>query len=134
MSKAKRIFIALGAGLLLLALVWVGGRYGWRVLGFRACTGSGIREVLVTDREVQIQGAYPGTFPKGCLGWVTRQEGGDLYFGVRYDGIFGFFETGQFEARVEASGVERVWLVSGADRSLIWEAGSPEAEEGPLPG
>ena len=45
MKHTKKVIIAVGAILFLLAIVFLAGRFGWKLLGFRACQGAGIEAV-----------------------------------------------------------------------------------------
>lgn len=120
LSKIIRIFAVLVAA---LALAWLAGRYGWRVLGFRACGGSSIEQVAVTAGRVEITGACPGLPPRGCVGWLAKEENGTLYFGVRYDPVFGFFAPGRFTAIIPTQGeLRQVYLRAGKKDYLLWSA------------
>lgn len=106
-----------------LAIIWICGRYGWKIVGFNACEGSGIEQVKVTEQEVSINGFYPGSFPRGCVGYVYKQKGDCLYFGVNYSSVFGAFENGQFEAHIPVSEeIHQIYLVSNSDEYLIWDS------------
>ncbi len=124
-------FLKILAGIaIVLLLIWVGGRYGWKLMGFRACGGSGIESVVVEENRVEIVGFYPGSFPEGCVGYTWSQEGDVLYFGVRYDPIFGVFETGSFRAEIPVEGeVHTVYLKTGTDVYPIWSSESMEGKK-----
>ena len=119
----KKVCAVLGGIAAVLALVWLCGRYGWRLFGFAACDGSGIELVTVTEDSVTVKGFDPGSFPAGCVGVVTKQEGDVFYLGVRYDAVFGFFETGSFSVTVPIEApVSEVILCAGDNRYPIWSA------------
>lgn len=62
----KNILKKITAGLAiagLLSVIFLTGRYGWKLLGFRGCESAGIEYVEVTDTAVTIRGFYPGSFP-----------------------------------------------------------------------
>ena len=65
MKLLKRIISLLFILLLILAAIFALGRYGWKLLGFRACEGAGIESVEVGESTVKIKGFYPGSFPEG---------------------------------------------------------------------
>lgn len=46
-----------------LTAVFLAGRYGWKLGGFRACQGAGITSVEVGEKSVHITGFYPGPDP-----------------------------------------------------------------------
>ena len=119
MKKAFRIVLIL---IVALALIWVAGRYGWKLAGFRLCDGSGISHITVAEEQVTIEGFDPGSFPRGCVGYISRQEGDTLYLGVRYSGLFGFFETGNFQATIPVQGqINEIILCTGNGRYPIWD-------------
>lgn len=108
---------------LILAVVFAAGRYGWKLLGFRACSDAGIESVQVSENAVYMKGFYPGSFPRGFCGYYTRQAGDSLYVGFRFDGIFGFFETGDFAVSIPVQGeIRRIILKSGQTERKIWSA------------
>lgn len=124
----KKILKAILITILALIICWFTGRYGWRLLGFRACGGSGISSVEVTEQEVQISGFYPGSFPEGCVGTISKVENGTLYLGVRYDAVFGFFETGSFTVSIPVQEeIHTVVLRAGDNDYPIWNADEDEA-------
>lgn len=100
-KKTGRVLLCL---FLVLALVFLAGRYGWKVFGFNACRGAGIERVTCTGGKVNIKGFYPGSFPCGFIGCVTKEEGGVLYVGFNFSPLFGVFETGQFDIDIPVKG------------------------------
>lgn len=115
--------------LVCLALIWVMGRYGWKLFGFGACGGSGIERVSVSEKQVEVTGFYAGSFPRGCVGYITEVRDGALFIGVRYDGLFGFFELGRFDAVIPVDQqIRRVFLKAGENEYLIWDAETDPAE------
>lgn len=68
-DEMKRFFLALGVGALVLAAVFCAGRWGWKVLGFRACQGAGIESVEVGERIVTIKGVLSRFLPGEVL-WL----------------------------------------------------------------
>ena len=87
----KTIMILLTVAVLLMA-VFVAGRYGWRLLGFRACQGAGIESLEVSENTVKIKGFYPGSFPEGFCGYYAEEQDGTLYVGFRFSTVFGFLK------------------------------------------
>ena len=128
-DEMKRFFLALGVGALVLAAVFCAGRWGWKVLGFRACQGAGIESVEVGERIVTIKGFYPGSFPEGFCGYYAEEQDGTLYVGFRFSTVFGFFETGQFAVDIPVKGeVREVVLRSGNGETVLWMASASEGE------
>lgn len=125
----KKFLKGAAAVVAVLALIWVIGRYGWRLGGFRFCMGSGIESISVADASVEIKGFYPGSFPKGYVGCVTKQEGSTLWLGVRYDPVFGVFETGNFAVTVPLQEpVDAIYLAGGENAILIWDRNTDPME------
>lgn len=124
----KKVLTALAVIVVWLVLIFLAGRYGWRLFGFRLCGGSGIEEITVTAENAEIKGFYAGSFPRGCVGTVTKQNGGTLYLGVRYSGLFGFFERGQFDITVPLKEpITEIILKTGNDEYPIWNAADDPA-------
>ena len=96
MKSLKRMLtVPLTIAVVLIA-IFLAGRYGWKLAGFRACQSAGITAVEVSEREVHITGFYPGSFPEGFCGYYAEERDGKLYAGFRFSAVFGFFETGDF--------------------------------------
>ena len=98
MKAWKRIVTVLLGIAVILAAVFLAGRYGWKLGGFRACQGAGITSVEVNEKAVHITGFYPGSFPEGFCGYYAKEQDGKLYVGFRFSAVFSFFETGDFDA------------------------------------
>ena len=82
----KTILILLTVAVLLIA-VFAAGRYGWKLLGFRACQGAGIESVEVSENTVKIKGFCPGSFPEGFCGYYAEEQDGTLYVGFRFSTV-----------------------------------------------
>ncbi|MGN8875571.1 hypothetical protein [Pseudoflavonifractor sp. HCP28S3_F10] len=100
MKALKKIPAVLLVIAVILTAIFLAGRYGWKLGGFRACQGAGITSVEVSGKAVHITGFYPGSFPEGFCGYYAREQGGKLYVGFRFSSLFGFFETGDFTVGV----------------------------------
>ena len=74
LKEWKRIVIALAVVAAILAAVFLAGRYGWKLLGFRTCQGAGIEAVEVSEDKVHISGFYPGSFPEGFCGCYSEER------------------------------------------------------------
>lgn len=120
-SLSVRIIMVLAISLVVLLLVYLTGRYGWKLLGFRACQGAGISSVEVSDQAVQITGFYPGSFPEGFCGCISREQNGTLYVGFRFSAVFGSLVTGDFTVTIPVKGeIKQVILKTGTGETTIW--------------
>lgn len=130
-SPAVRILLALTAVCAALLLIFLVGRYGWKLGGFRACESAGIEAVEVTDRQVKISGFYPGAFPEGFLGYYAEETAEKLYVGFRFSAAFGVFETGDFEITIPTEGeIREVIVKTRRDEYPIWTAGEELPTDG----
>ncbi len=121
MKLMKRILVILLCIAVLLIAFFMVGRYGWKLGGFRACESAGIEEVTVVENQVRICGFNPSSFPAGFLGYHAEQVGDTLYVGFKFSGVFGIFETGDFDISIPTEGVvTRVVFKSGEDIYRIW--------------
>lgn len=117
----KRIVGILLCIVLLLVAIFLIGRYGWKLFGFAACESAGIEQVEVAEDQVHIRGFYPGSFPQGFLGYHAKQVDDTLYVGFRFSGVFGIFETGDFDITIPTEGiVTQVVVKSGEHENTIW--------------
>ena len=134
LSKGKKallvslaVFVCFSVSLVLIFLI---GRYGWKLGGFQACEGAGIESVAVTDGCVRITGFYPGFFPEGFIGCYSAEENGKLYVGFRFSAVFGFFETGSFSVSIPVrSEINQVVMKTSVGEYTLWEL-----EGGQIPG
>ncbi len=104
MKIVKRILVILLCVILLLAAVFLAGRYGWKLFGFKACESAGIKEATVEENQVHIRGFYPGSFPQGFLGYYAEQVDDTIYVGFKFSGVFGIFENGDFDITIPTDG------------------------------
>lgn len=123
MQYLKRGLIVLLSIAVILTAVFLAGRYGWRLGGFRACQGAGISTVEVGEKSVRITGFYPGSFPEGFCGYYSEEREGTLYVGFRFSAVFGFFETGDFDITIPVWGeIYEVILKTGSNEFPLWKA------------
>ena len=123
MKAWKRIGTVLGILAVILTAVFLMGRYGWKLGGFRACEGAGITSVEVSNKAVHITGFYPGSFPEGCCGCYAQQRDGKLYVGFRFSALFGLFETGDFDFSIPVKGeITEVIMKTGTNETPLWNA------------
>lgn len=114
MKWIKRSLIILLCTAAVLSLVFIAGRYGWKLGGFRFCENAGIEKIEVEEGHVRICGFYPASFPQGFLGYHAEQIGDTLYVGFKFSGLFGIFETGDFDITIPTEGtVNSIFIKSG---------------------
>ena len=129
MKFIKTVIITLLVMAILFTGVFMAGRYGWKVFGFRACEEAAITSVDVSGSAVTIQGFYPGSFPEGFCGCYTEELGGKLYVGFRFSAVFGIFETGDFHVAIPVEEeIDEVILKTGLGETSIWtkETAAPD--------
>lgn len=125
MKAWKRVWMILLITLVVLAAVFLAGRYGWKLGGFHACQSAGITSVEVREQAVHITGFYPGSFPEGFCGCYAEERDGKLYVGFRFSAVFGFFETGDFDITIPVKGtIDEVVLKTRMNETPIWNAQS----------
>ena len=112
------IFIAV---ILVLSAIFLIGRYGWKLGGFRSCESAGVAQIQVEEDHIRILGFYPGSFPQGFLGYYAEQEGSTLYVGFKFSNLFGLFETGDFDITIPTKGtVTHIVVKSGQQEITVW--------------
>ena len=108
-----------------LLMIFLAGRYGWKLGGFHACQGAGITSVEVEEKAVHITGFYPGSFPEGFCGYYAEEQDGKLYVGFRFSAVFGLFETGDFDITIPVKGrIDQVLLKTRMNETLVWNGQS----------
>ena len=119
-KKTLTVLAVIAAALLIIFLI---GRYGWKLGGFHACQGAGITSVEVHEKAVQITGFYPGSFPEGFCGYYAKEQDGTLYVGFRFSAVFGLFETGDFTVTIPVKGeIHEVIVKSRTNETTVWNA------------
>ena len=123
MKALKKTVMVLLAILVILTVIFLAGRYGWKLGGFRACQGAGISSVEVTEQNVHIRGFYPGSFPEGFCGYYSEEQDGTLYVGFRFSAVFGFFETSDFDITIPTeSEIHEVVVKTSMCETTVWDA------------
>ena len=133
MKALKKGMTVLLVSAMILAVIFLAGRYGWKVGGFGACQGTGITSVEVSEKVVRITGFYPGSFPEGFCSCYSEERGGKLYVGFRFSAVFGFFETGDFDITIPVRGeITEVILKTSMNETSLWRAPTgflPQSEQ-----
>lgn len=115
------IFLVLLSLTITLVAVFLIGRFGWKLGGFRFCGGADLQQVSVEEGQVRLCGHYPGFFGKGFLGYHAEQIDSTLYVGFKFSGLFGIFENGEFDITIPTEGtVEQIVVKTGRYENLIW--------------
>ena len=128
MKFIKTVIITLLVMAILFTGIFMAGRYGWKVFGFRACEEAAITSVDVSESAVTIKGFYPGSFPEGFCGYYAEEQDGRLYVGFAFSAVFGFFETGDFDVAIPVEvEIQEVILKTKQTETSIWTADPGEA-------
>lgn len=140
MKLLKKMLIILLYVAVVLVVVFMVGRYAWKLGGFNACETAGVEQVNVEEDHVRIRGFYPGSFPTGFLGCHAEQVDSTLYVGFKFSALFGIFETGDFDITIPTKGpVTQVVVKSGDHEYTVWPqedefyVNDAEAEEPAVP-
>ena len=120
-SILKTVSVILLVLAIIVSIIFLIGRYGWKLGGFNACESAGIEQVNVEEDHVRIRGFYPGSFPTGFLGYHAEQVDHTLYVGFKFSALFGIFETGDFDITIPTKGtVTQVVVKSGEHEYTVW--------------
>ena len=123
MKALKKIPAVLLVTAVILTAIFLAGRYGWKLGGFRACQGAGITSVEVSEKAVHMTGFYPGSFPEGFCGYYAQEQDGKLYVGFRFSAVFGSLVTGDFDVTIPVKGrINEVILKTGTNETSVWNA------------
>ena len=125
LSIFKKVIAVLVIIISLLPVIFLTGRYGWKLFGFSVCESAGIESVEVSADEVEITGFYPGSFPTGFLGYHAEQVDNTLYVGFKFSALFGMFETGDFDISIPVKDkISEVIIKTKNNEYPLW----PEAD------
>ena len=120
-SILKTVSLILLVLAIIVSSIFLIGRYGWKLGGFNACETAGIEQVNVEKDHVRVRGFYPGSFPRGFLGYHAEQADHTLYVGFKFSTLFGIFETGDFDITIPTKGtVTQVVVRSGEHEYTVW--------------
>ena len=118
LKKTRTVLLVIAV---ILTVVFLAGRYGWKLGGFDACQGAGITSIEVSETAVHITGFYPGSFPEGFCGYYAKEQDSKLYVGFRFSAVFGLFETGDFDITIPVKGrINEVILKTERNETLLW--------------
>lgn len=119
-KKRKRKYILAG-GVILLVLFLV-ARYGWRIRGLRACNSVYETNVTVSDSSVVLEGYTVCPFCR-FIGHTYRVEGDKMYVGVKAREFLGVLPTdkGSFYIEIPTEEViNEVYWCTGNNERLEW--------------
>ena len=120
MKKFGKIIMITVAVLLIIFLL---GRFGWKIGGFGACQDAGIDSVEVSEHAVRMTGFYPGSFPEGFCGYYAKEQDGKLYVGFRFSAVFGIFESGDFDITIPVKeSIDEVIVKTKMGERSVWNA------------
>ena len=122
-SALQRMLIISLIALIVLTVIFIAAKYGWRLFGFTYCDSTTIEDIKVTDTYVEISGVQSVLmFPDGFIGYTHKIEGDTLYVGFKYSDTVGFFENAHFTVRIETSSpIKKVVTVYNGDmEEVIW--------------
>ncbi|MCI7130212.1 MAG: hypothetical protein MSA09_06600 [Lachnospiraceae bacterium] len=106
-----------------LFILFLSGRFGWKLGGFGACQDAGIDSVEVSDHAVRMTGFYPRSFPEGFCGYYAKEKEGKLYVGFRFSAVFGIFESGNFDIMIPVKeSIEEVIVKTRMGERPVWNA------------
>lgn len=122
-STAAKTTTVLVTAVIILLAVFLIGRYGWKLGGFRSCQTAGITTVEVTEDKVKISGFCPGSLSEGFLGYHAEEAKGKLYVGFRFSALFGIFAPGNFAITIPTKAqVDEVIVKTATDEYPVWNA------------
>ena len=120
-SILRKVIIAILSIATIILIIFMLGRYGWKLAGFSACEDAGIETVEVTDTGVHMKGFYAGSFPRGFLGYYAEEKNGELYVGFKFSALFGIFESGDFDITIPVENeITKVIIKTNYGEYSIW--------------
>ena len=78
MKKIIKIILVIA---IVISTVFVMGRYGWKLTGFKLCQNSLIYDVQVDENRVTMKGRDANFIPRGFVGYYYEIEDNCLYIG-----------------------------------------------------
>ena len=119
MKKIIKIILVIA---FVISTVFVMGRYGWKLTGFKLCQNSMIYDVQVDENRVTIKGRDANFIPRGFVGYYYEIEDNCLYIGFRFSSIFGFFEKSEFQIEINSDEkINKIIMKSAESETVIYD-------------
>ncbi len=124
MRKRNRLLKIFAGILIVIVLIFIVARYGWRLFGFSMCDDMYIEILDVGEEKVSFESESGFVFPSDAfIGYKAEQKGDTLYIGVKYNIILGVLpkdETRGFFS-VPIDGKINKIIQKGANEKIIWD-------------
>ena len=119
MKKIIKIILVIA---IVISTVFIIGRYGWKLTGFKLCQNSMIYEVEVNENRVTIKGRDANFIPRGFVGYYYEIEDNCLYIGFRFSNIFGFFEKSEYQIEINSDEkINKIIMKSAESETVIYD-------------
>ena len=119
MKKIIKIILVIA---IVISTVFIMGRYGWKLAGFKLCQNSMIYDVQVDENRATIKGRDANFIPRGFVGYYYEIEDNCLYIGFRFSGIFGFFEKSEYQIEINSDEkINKIIMKSAESETVIYD-------------
>lgn len=111
---------------LIIVVTFIGSRYGWRLFGFYSCDDPNslyINSIEVEENLITLSGDTSSS-ADAFVGYIHEISDGNLYVGLKYTLLFGFFERqGRFDIQImcDTKQIQKIYLKNGSVEELVWE-------------
>lgn len=118
----KKVMMSIAMVALLLISGFFIAREAWKGFGFRYCIDPSL---IIVQTIEENEGTYhlTGTTMDSAssfVGYTTKIEGDNLYIGLKYNFLLGFFDrNGDFDITVEGEGIDHIYLVNEQSQRLL---------------
>lgn len=122
----KRLIKFIAVICLILVIMFIGSRYGWRIFGFNYCEDPEslfMNSIKAEENLVTISGDTSKSAPS-FIGSIYEVSNGNLYIGLKYNLLFGFFKRqGRFDVRiaVDTNQIQAIYLKNSSSQKMIWK-------------
>lgn len=122
----KKILLVIALIFISLVFLFISARYGWKLIGFDACTNPEnlyVQRIDVSENSVVLSGDTIASAP-AFVGYIYQVSDGNLYIGLKYNLLFGFINrVGRFDIDLKCDGLQinKIYFRDGVSQKLIWE-------------
>ncbi|MDR1159242.1 MAG: hypothetical protein LBK69_01265 [Syntrophomonadaceae bacterium] len=130
---AKRALTIIAVVLIIIIAAFLGICFGWKLLGFKTCIDpASIKlEYVDADNDYIILKGYTTASDASFLGYIFEIEDGNVYIGIHYNKISGYFKNDNafnIVIRHNLSSFSGIYIKNEANERLIWEKGPELAD------
>jgi len=120
----KLLKIVLGT-IIVIILIFVISRYGWRLFGFSMCDSpeaNHVEDIIVDDTKIFLSGGTVDSI-SAYVGYCCKREDDNLYIGIKHNILLGFINRlGNFNIIIKGDpiSIQNIYFKNSNSERLVW--------------